>query len=173
MLTTLSVLASLSIALLLIIPPFPLTGLAELKYDAMDIPFLIAGFAYGPVAGLVVVIVASFVQGLTVSASEGLVGIVMHIIASGTLVAVSSLIYKTRHDVKGAIIGLLAGALAMTAIMIPANLLITAPYYQIPVEAVVSMLLPFIIPFNLMKAGINIFICFFLYKPLRRMLIRK
>ncbi len=173
MLTTLSVLTALSIVLLIVIPPFPLTGMGDLKYDAMDIPFLIAGFAFGPVAGIAVTVIASFIQAITVSAGEGLVGAAMHIIASGTLVLVASLIYRFMHNIKGAIIGLISGALAMAVVMIPANLLITAPYYQIPVEAVAGMLLPFIIPFNLMKAGINIVVVFFLYKPLRRFLIKK
>ncbi|MFA5675319.1 MAG: ECF transporter S component [Christensenellales bacterium] len=173
MLTTLSVLTALSIVLLIAITPFPLTAMGDLKYDAMDIPFLIAGFAYGPVAGITVVIIASFIQGLTVSASTGLVGIAMHIIASGALVLVSSLIYRSMHNKKGAIIGLAAGALAMAVVMIPANLFITAPYYQISVEVVAGMLLPFIIPFNLMKAGINILVVFLLYKPLRNFLIKK
>jgi riboflavin transporter FmnP len=73
----------------------------------------------------------------------------------------------------GAVIGLVAGTIAMAAIMVPTNLIIQPAFYGTPVEVVKPLLLPFIVPFNLIKAGINCTVTFVLYKPLRKFLIKK
>lgn len=174
MLTTLSVLTALSIILMLFIrfPIFP--AAPYLEFEPMDIPILIAGFAYGPLAGLTVTLVSSLIQGITVSSAVGgWVGVLMHFIASGTFVSVASLIYKRKHNRAGAVVGLLAGVLSMTAVMIPANLVITPAFYGTPIDVVRSMMLPIIIPFNLIKAGINAAVTLIIYKPLSKFLIKR
>ncbi len=171
MLTTLSILTAFSIVLMLIVH-FPIF-VPYLEYEPMDIPILIAGFIYGPYAGLAVTIVSSLIQGFTVAnAGSGWVGVLMHFIASGTLVTVASVIYRRKHTMKGAIIGLVAGTLSMAAIMVPANLIIQPALWGNPVEAVVPLILPVLIPFNLVKAGINSVVTFIVYKPLRKYVIK-
>ena len=83
-LTTIAILTALSVCFVALIhfPIFP--AVAFLEYDPADIPILICGFAFGPVAGLAVTLIASFIQGFTVSAQSGIYGIIMHIIATGT-----------------------------------------------------------------------------------------
>lgn len=172
-LTTLSVLTAFSIVLMLIIrfPIFP--AAPYLEYEPMDIPILIAGFAYGPVAGLAVTLVSSVLQGLTVSSAVGgWFGVLMHFIATGTFVTTASLIYRKNHSMKGAIVGLIAGTIAMAAIMVPVNLVLTPIFYGTPVEVIKPLLLPVIVPFNLIKAGINAIVAFFIYKPLRKYVIK-
>ena len=93
------VMVAISVALVYLIhfPIFP--AVSFLEYDPADIPILIGTFACGPLAGLVLTVVTSVVQGLTVSAGSGLYGILMHVIATGVLVSVSGGIYhknKTR-----------------------------------------------------------------------------
>lgn len=173
-LITLSLLTALSIVLMLFVrfPIFP--SAPYLEYEPMDVPILIAGFAFGPAAGLIVTAVSSLIQGLTVSAAVGgWVGILMHFIATGTLVTVSSLIYRKKQTVWGAAIALAFGTLAMAAVMIPANLIITPAFYGTPVDVVKSLLLPVIIPFNLIKAGINSAVTFVILKPLKHLVINK
>ena len=70
-------------------PIFPVV--AFLEYDPADIPILIGTFAFGPLAGLLITVVVSLVQGLTVSAASGAYGIIMHIIATGTFVLVAGI----------------------------------------------------------------------------------
>ena len=171
MMTTMAALTALAMVLLLVarFPIFP--SASFLRYEPMDITFLIAGFAYGPWAGLAVAAVASTIQGLTVDAQDGIVGILMHIIASGTLVLIASSIYKRRYTIKSAVVGLSLGTVGMAIMMIVANLLITAPYYQMPIESVIA-LLPVIIAFNLIKAGANSIVTLLIYKPLRKFIIK-
>ena len=168
-LAKMGMLVALSIVLMMIIR-FPFPPAPFLEYDPADIPILIGTFAFGPIAGLVLTLVTSVVQGLTVSSGSGAYGIIMHIIATGTFVLVAGLIYKWKKTRKTAAIALICGALAMVLIMIPANILITPIFMGTPRAAVMGMILPVIVPFNAMKAGINAVVTFLLYKPLSRFL---
>jgi len=162
-----SVLSALAIVLMLVVR-FPLIPSATyLEYDPADIPVLIGGFMYGPIAGLIITLIVSFIQAVTVSSGSGWIGFVMHVIATGTLVLVSSIIYKKIHTFKGAIISLIVGSLAMILVMIPSNLFF-APKFGVPYEVVKASLAVTVIPFNLFKSIINSLLTMLLYKPLGR-----
>lgn len=167
-LTSMAVMIALSVVLVAIIHipmPAPITFL---EYDPADVPILIVGFAFGPVAGILVTIIASLIQGLTVSAGSGIYGIIMHILATGVYVLTASLIYKHKKTKSGAILAIACGTIAMTAVMFGANLVVT-PYFMMgavnkgTVGAVLD-LMPFILLFNLGKAAVNGILTFFLYK---------
>ncbi len=98
-LAKLGLLAALSIVLVFFIH-FPIAKFLE--YDPADIPIMIATFAFGPWYGLMTTIVVAVVQGLTVSASGGIYGIIMHIIATGTFVLVAGFLYQKHKTKKGA-----------------------------------------------------------------------
>ena len=122
-LAKLGLLAALSIVLVFFIH-FPIFPTAKfLEYDPADIPIMIATFAFGPWYGLMTTIVVAVVQGLTVSASGGIYGIIMHIIATGTFVLVAGFLYQKHKTKKGALIALLCGVVAWGLIMMPANLI--------------------------------------------------
>jgi len=141
-----------------------------LEYDPADIPILIGTFAYGPVAGLCITVVVSVLQGITVSSASGIIGILMHILSTGSLVLVSGFIYKKHHTMKGAVAALGFGSLAMVIVMTGWNLLITPKFMGAPMEAVLSLMLPAIIPFNVIKAVANSIVTFLLYKRVRHIL---
>ena len=170
-LVVMSFLVAVSVVLIYAIH-FPLVPAAPfLEYDPADIPILIGALAYGPVAGVLLTVVASIIQGVTVSAGSGLYGIVMHIIATSTLVVVASGIYHVKRTKVGGAVGLIVGTLAMGLIMMPANHFITPIFTGWPTEAVDALLLPGILPFNLIKAGINSGVTFLVYKTVSRYII--
>ena len=165
---TMAVLAALSIVLMLLIR-FPIIPAAPyLIYEPADIPILIGAFIFGPLAGLAITFVVVAIQATLLSA-DGLVGFVMHMIATGTFVIVAGLIYKKFHHRKGAIAALVAGTLAMTMVMIPTNLIIQPNFYGVPYDAVVKLIIPVLIPFNLIKAGINSVITIIVYKAISKL----
>ena len=102
----------------------------------------------------------------------GLPGFVMHMIASGTLILVASFIYRSKKTTRSMIIGLIAGSLAMTAVMIPLNLIITVYWYGVPMDVVKAGLIPVTIPFNLIKAGLNSIITFAVVMAIKPVLDR-
>ena len=166
MLTALSIVLMATIHLPLI-PSAPF-----LEYDAADIPVLIGAMMLGPVSGLIILLAVCIIQALTVSASSGVIGFFMHFIASSVLVLIASLIYSRRKTVSSLVIGLVAGSLAMTAVMIPLNIVFTGIFLGAGTQTVIGMLIPAIIPFNLLKAGINSAITFAVFAPIREILRR-
>lgn len=170
-LAKMAMLVAISIVLVMIIhfPIFPIV--AFLEYDPADIPILIGTFAFGPAAGVLLTVVTSVLQGITVSAGSGAYGIIMHIIATTTLTLVSGTIYRRHKTKKTAVIGLACGTLAMVIMMFFANLIITPLFMGVTREVVMS-LMPFILAFNAVKAGINSIVTFILYKRISPFLHR-
>ena len=159
-LVSMAMLGAISIVLVAVIH-FPLIPAAAfLEYDPADIPILICAFAYGPLAGLL----------LTVSAQSGIIGIVMHIFATGCCVLVTGSIYKRNKTRKTAVIALILGALVQTAAMVLMNMIFTPLFMGAPLETVLALMIPAIIPFNVLKAGINGVITFFLYKSISHLM---
>ena len=166
-LTIMAMLVAISVVLVYAIhmPLFP--SAAFLEYDPADISILIGGFLFGPGAGIILTVLASAVQAFTVSAQNGIYGFLMHVIATSALVLTASIIYKKKPTEKGAILGLICGTVAMCAVMLVANHYITSYYFQLPTSVVDGMLLPVILPFNFIKAGVNSIIAFLLFKVLK------
>ncbi len=166
-LAILAMLAAISVVLIWLVH-FPIIPVAPwLEYDPADIPILIGTLIYGPVMGLVLLIAAAGVQAITVSAQSGVIGFVMHVIATGTMVLTAGLIQKRMKSDKGILTALIIGACAMIAIMIPANLILTPIFYGQPRQAVIELLLPAIIPFNAIKSLVNGVFAFLIFQRVR------
>ena len=142
----------------------PYFGAAFLEYSPSDVPVLIASFMYGPVWGLVITAIVSLIQGLTVSAGSGWIGIAMNFLSTGIFVLSAGLIYKFKHDIKGATIGLVVGFVCGVVSMILWNILITPLYMNVPRETVLAMIPTVFLPFNVLKYAGNAAMTFSLYK---------
>ena len=163
--TTLGLLAAIAIVLALLFR-FPIFAATPyLEYEPGDVPILIAGFLLGPLYGLAITVIVSVIQGVTVSASGGWIGIVMHICGTGALVAASSVIYRRRNTIPFAIAGIFVGLLAYTSLMIGLNYILTPLYLGRPAEEITAVLW-YIIAFNLIKGAVNSVIAFNLFKLL-------
>lgn len=167
-LVKMALLAAISLVLMLLIripyPPFP-----PMVYDPADIPIIISGFAFGPLSGIMITLVVSFIQAFLL-AGDGIIGFFMHVMATGSFVLVAGLLYKSKKTKKTAIIALIVGSLLMTAVMIIWNLIVTPFFLHVPREAVIAMILPIILPFNLLKAAVNSVVIFLIYKPIAKFL---
>ena len=169
-LVRLSLLGAISLLLMYFVH-FPLFPAAPfLEYDMADVGILIGTFLYGPFWGLLLTGVVCLLQWLLVSQASGWVGALMHFFATGSFVLVAGFIYARTHTRKGALIALACGALTMVLAMIPLNLIFTVHFMRTPREVVVAMLPTVIIPFNLIKAGLNAGITFLIYKFVAKVL---
>ena len=146
-------------------PIFP--AVSFLEYDPGDIAVLFAGLLLGPWWGLGITLVVSLVQGITVSAASGVYGILMHIISTGTLVLVSALAARLFKGRLNAELSVLCGVLAAAAVMVGANLLITPLFIGVTMDDVLGIMLPFILPFNLIKLGVNGALACVVYRAFR------
>lgn len=178
-LVKLSVLAAISIVLVSLIhfPIFPMISFIE--YDMGDVPILIGALAYGPWWGLALTVITALVQGFTVSASSGIIGIIMHILSTGVGVLTASLLYQSHKSKKGATLALIAFVPAVTATMLLCNYFLT-PLFLISdtlpyaaAQQVVVGLMGWIALMNFTKCLINALLIYFLYKPMSRYFLKK
>lgn len=169
-LAKLALLAAISCVLMLLIRiPFPPAPI--LVYDPADIPIYITTFAFGPVSGLIVTVVVSFIQAFALG-GDGVYGFVMHVLATGLLAVVAGSMYRHKKSKKEAVVALIVGVIAMAAMMCVANYYITSMYMGVDRSVVAAMLVPVIIPFNLLKGGINALVTFLVYKRISPFLHR-
>lgn len=169
-LVSMALLAGLSVVAVLF--RFPLLPAATfLEYDFADVLVFIGTCLFGPWSGLLILLVAAVIQALTVSAGSGWIGLVMHLVSSGVMVLILGLFYTKMQNRKlGLLLGLLCGAAAMIAVMVPLNLFFMPMFTGLPRTAIVEMILPVILPFNTIKAAINCAATVLLFLPLQNRL---
>lgn len=165
-LTTMGMMAAVSIILVYLIhfPIFPAASFLE--YDPADIPIFICTFLYGPLSGFILTVIVSFIQGFTVSAQSGIIGVMMHIFATGFFTIVAGNMYKNHRNKKSAVKALVVGSIIMVLMMCIWNIVFTPIFMGTPRDVVMAMIVPIIIPFNAIKAGINSLITFLIYKKI-------
>ena len=135
-----------------------------LQLDLKDTVICIGGFLFGPVASALISLVVALVEMFSVS-DTGPIGMVMNVLATCSFCCTAAFVYKKQHTKKGAVLGLLLGVAALTVVMLLWNYLITPLYMGVERDVVKDMLVPIILPFNLVKGGLNMALILVLYKP--------
>lgn len=147
---------------------FPIVpGVEWLKYDPSGIVSLVAGFAYGPAAA-VIVSVLGFLPHLFTNPW----GTLMAVLVALALSVPAALIYRRNKTRKGAVIGIIVGAIVALAMAIVGNLIVTPFYAHMTTAQVVALIVPALLPFNALKFTIHGVITFLIYKPISNLLNR-
>lgn len=167
-LARIGVLTALGLLLRLIQVTYPFATF--LKYDPADIPAIVAGFAMGPLAALAVGFFKSVLALGFGMAPSGIVGEAANLVAGGSFVVVSSIIYWRRKTRAMAAVSLAAGTVVAAVFMSIANYYIFLPIWGVPTDQLRMTTVQFILPFNLLKFGVSSILTFFLYKPVRHFL---
>lgn len=150
---------------------FPLLpGVTWLKFDASNMTAMVAGFAYGPAGGVAVGIVTAIIHGLLMA---DFTGALMNILVVTCFVLPAALIYKKKRTYKFAIIGLVFSIIAGVIGSIIGNLLLTPSWLGVPFDAVVALIIPVLIPFNLLKGLLNSVITLIVYKSISNIITPK
>jgi len=139
-----------------------------LNLDFKDVVMTVAGMYFGPISGLIVSILVPLLEFPT--SETGVYGLIMNLLSSVTFVFVASIIYRFKRTLTGAIVGLSAAALSMTAVMMVANLYITPYYMGVPRSMVVDLIPKLLLPFNAIKSVLNAALTLCLYKPMTTLL---
>ena len=159
---------------------------AFIKLAVSELPALIASFAYGPVAGIVVCLIKNLIK--LPSTSTAAVGELFNFVMGALFVGVAGMVYRFKKTRSGAILGAVLGALVMAIVSVPYNYFIVYPayvvMYHLPLDAIIGMyqainpnvngllncLLVFNVPFTFCKGMIDVALCFLIYKPLSPLL---
>ena len=138
-----------AIAILLSFLEFPIFPAASfLKLDISFVPSAVMGFAYGAGPGALVGIACAVAHG---AISGNWVGCLMNIIACCAFIVPAAVIYKRNRTFKGAMIGLAVAIVCLVIAAIIANLIVDPAFYGIPFDVVVGLIVPAILPFNVIK----------------------
>ena len=134
-----------------------------LKYDPKDVIIALSGFIISPMTAAIVAIISSVIEMLTVS-DTGVIGCIMNIISSCSFACTAAFVYKRKRSLLGAGLGL--GCIVMTIVMLLWNYCMTPIYMGYPRQAVVELMLPAFLPFNLIKSCLNAAFVLLIYKPI-------
>ena len=135
-----------------------------LSYDPKDVAVVIVGFIMGPLASVLVSVVTSLIEMVSVS-STGPIGFLMNVLSTCAFAVPAAILYRKMHNQKGAVLGLLAGIVCMAVCMVLWNYIVTPLYMGVPREVVAGMLATVFLPFNLVKGALNAVLTMLLYKP--------
>lgn len=154
------------------------------KIDASELPVLLCGFAFGPVAGVLTEFVKIIIKLLFKPTSTAFVGELANFCVGCSMILPATIIYHIRKKKGTAIAGCTIGTLVMTIFGTLFNAVYLLPtfavMYGMPLEALIGLgtelnpnvtnALTFVAfcvaPLNLIKgAGVSV-LAFVLYKPL-------
>lgn len=142
-----------------------------LKYDPKDAIIVIGGFLFGPISAFVISLIVSFIEMMTVSGTH-IIGCIMNIAASCAFACTASVVYAKMRSLRGGFLGLLTGSVCAVATMLVLNYILTPLYTGMPREAVAQLLIPAILPFNIIKCILNSALVLIIYKPIANILRR-
>ena len=156
-----------AIGALLSFVEFPLLpGVTWLKFDASNMPAMVVGFGFGPGAGVAVGIVIAIIH-------ADFTGALMNILCVTCFVLPAALMYRKKRTYPVAIAGLVLSIIAATLAAIVGNLILTPMWLGVPLDAVIAMIVPILIPFNLLKGLINAVLTLIIYKSISNLITPK
>ncbi len=180
-LTAIGILGAIAAILMFFRFPLPFAP-GFMDVDIAEAPALIASFAIGPVAGFVVVCIKLLLKLLTQSSSTVFVGELSNLIVSSAFVVTAGLIYHRKKTLKGAILAIGVGIMAMAILASLSNYFVIFPMYgkamgidlngfaemvqeTNPLVKDFKTLIAFsVFPFNLVKGLATGIVTFLLYK---------
>ncbi len=150
------------------IPLIP--GVTFLTYDPSLMPAMVCGFAFGPGAGIAVGAIAAVIHGLILGEW---VGSLMNIVATLCFVWPAAALYARKRTFTRGVVGLVVSVIAATLGAIISNLTIGVAFWYGSVDVILPMLIPAIIPFNLVKGIINAVLTLIVYKAVSNLITPK
>ena len=130
-------------------------------------PAAVCGFAYGPAAGLACGIISVVAHGILFAYFTGALMNLLVVIGSTWRRR------RGRSTPKGAIIGLALGIGVAVIMAVLGNLVVTPAWLGVPLDAVVAMIVPILIPFNLLKRLLNAILTLIVYKAISNLITPK
>ena len=176
-----------AVAGILMVLEIPLPGIPSThKFELGDLAGLLCGFAYGPVAGVLVAMLKVVIKLMFRPTGTAFVGEMANFLIGSSLILPATIIYWTKKTKKGAVIACVIGGISMTLFGSLLNWLYIFPTFLkmfcggdmeklVAMGSVVNPLIKNIptfvlftaVPINLLKSIAVGVLTMLLYKPLR------
>ncbi len=140
-------------------------GFEFLKYDLSEVVAIVAGFIFGPVAGMIVVALKSILFFFSGKNTTGWVGLAASLIAGLSLVSGATLLYKIKQSKLNLILGVIIGSISITIFMLLFNYFIFLPLYGIEAN---SFWITGLAIFNILKGLLSGILSVVLYRILKK-----
>lgn len=178
-----AMLSAIAVVLMLFEIPLPFAP-SFYEIDFSEVPVLVGCFAMGPLAGVAIELLKILLNLVINGSATAGVGEMANFLIGCALVLPAAVIYKRMHTRKGAIVGMAAGTVFMTAVGCFLNTFVLLPAYAaafgMPISGLVEMgtavnsgitdLTTFVLfavaPFNLLKGVLVSLIVFIIYKKI-------
>ncbi|QDW73369.1 ECF transporter S component [Lachnospiraceae bacterium KGMB03038] len=178
-----AMLSAIAVVLMLFEIPLPFAP-SFYEIDFSEVPVLVGCFAMGPLAGVAIELLKILLNLVINGSATAGVGEMANFLIGCALVLPAAVIYKRMHTRKGAIVGMAAGTVFMTAVGCFLNAFVLLPAYAaafgMPISGLVEMgtavnsgitdLTTFVLfavaPFNLLKGVLVSLIVFIIYKKI-------
>ncbi|MEH7120399.1 ECF transporter S component [Neobacillus vireti] len=156
-----------SIAYLLMLLNFPLPIFPNFLFvDFSDIPALIAALVFGPLAGILVEFFKNVLNYIATGSQTGVpVGHLANFVAGIVFVLPTVIVYNKLKTKKGMTIALVAGTVFMAVVMSILNYILILPAYTLLMgyPDMRNLVVPAILPFNILKGVMMSFIFMLLF----------
>lgn len=164
--------------------PLPMIAPPFYELDFSEIPVLICGYAFGPVAGVVAEFLKVLIKLFIKSTSTAFVGDLANFVVGCTMILPATIIYHVKKSRKTAVVSCVIGTICMAIFGTAFNAIYLIPafakLYGIPLDAIIAMgtainasidnIITFVIicvaPLNLVKGTMISVLTNLLYKPL-------
>ncbi len=179
--TKISVLSAIAAILMLFEFPLPFAP-SFYELDLSEIAVLIAGFALGPMAGVLTEALKIILNLIINGTDTAFVGEIANFFIGISFVLPASIVYKHKKTLSGAIIGMIVGTVTLAIIGALINYFIMIPayshFFKLPLDVIIGMgtkinpninsLLTLIlfatVPFNLLKGVVCSLVTALIYK---------
>lgn len=151
-----------AMATVLMLIEIPIPQLAGFKYDPSDIAALLVGFMLGPISGILTVLIKDLLY-FAIRGTD-VVGIFMNAAAGTLLIGISAWFYSRKKTKARAVAALSIASMVMIAGMDTLNMLVYPPYLKVSYMFVLKNYLWVITLFNAVKATVDGFVTFLIYK---------
>lgn len=165
-----------SISYVLMLLNFPLPGFPPwLNIDFSEVPALVATIIYGPIPGIVVVLIKNILDWFMTGSETGIpIGHIANLVAAIAYIFPTYFIYKKISSKKGLIVGLITSTITMAVVMSLMNYYFILPAYATlanwgAMSAVETrvMVTSAILPFNLIKGVVVTAVFLLLFSKLK------
>lgn len=154
------------IMLLIGLPILP--SASFLKYEPSGAILLFSGIFLGAAGGVISCVIKAFL--FFIVGAGNIFGVVSDLLANLAFILPACLVIQKVSGMRGRLIGYIVGTVIGALVMIPVNLVILQLEFGMDVPTILGMMLPAILPFNLLKGVCNSVVYELLGRPLSRVL---
>lgn len=164
--------------------PLPMIAPPFYELDFSELPVMICGFAFGPMAGVIAEFLKVVIKLFLKSTSTAFVGDLANFVVGCTMILPATIIYHVKKSKRTAVVACVIGTLCMAVFGTAFNAIYLIPafakLYGMPLDAIIEMgtainasidnIVTFVIicvaPLNIIKGTMISLLTMLVYKPL-------